>query len=222
MLSVSNNLTNSGFYITRRSPTLAEERTIIVSGIGRSGTTAAISCLYKAGLSKVSDHLADRTKDDWGIGAHFDNNDIGGLRREIVRRDQLEPVWGFKWHMLQTWSAKVNLFRNPLVVVMFRDPVSIAVRSGADDNNYKKVQSVNKWMQDIALWNMQLTQTIVQELSCPTLVISYEKLITLPDKIVPVLLDFCGLPFSEEAVKTIQPSVNYYTNADPVTKPMWS
>ena len=221
MLSVKNNITNSGFYIIRHSDTLPEERTILVSGIGRSGTTAAISCLYKGGLPQISSHLAQRTLDDWGIGTHFDNNDIGGLRREVVRRDQTSKVWGFKWHMVQTWSNKINLFRNPLLIVMYRDSVSISVRARRDDANYHNVQSLNKWMQDTALWNMQLTQAVTQEISCPTLLVSYEKLIGSPEKIVPVMLDFCGLPFSEEAIKAIQPSINAYTNSEPVVSPKW-
>jgi len=36
-----------------------------------------------------------------------------------------------------------------------------------------------------------------------------------------VMLDFCGLPFSEEAIKAIQPSINAYTNSEPVVRPKW-
>ena len=169
--------------------------------------------LFSSNLNMVSDNIVSRTLDDWGIGTFLDDKNTGELRKEIVRRNSKENVWGFKWHMIQNWKNFIPLFRNPYVVLIFRDSLSIALRSQINlteiDSNSEE-RSFNKWFKEISIWQMQLTFTALHELNCPTILVSYEKLISKPESIVPIVLDFCGLDKSEDSINFINTTNNSY------------
>lgn len=221
MQFVNKNKFNSGVLALREPEFLPEKRTIAVSGLGRSGTTAAISSVYQAGVPMVSSHVSSKTLDDWGLGANFDEGDILSLRREIVRRDQLQDIWAFKWHLLQSWSHFLPLLRNVYLIVMFRDPVSVTFRAKKDDFEYQDLQDLETWLKEVALWNFQLMHCVVNELKCPTLLVSYEKLISNPSVVLPLMLNFCGLPCNYSIVESIKANENPYTTIDSIKNPLW-
>jgi hypothetical protein len=204
---------NNGIKILRDSEHIESKRTIIVSGLGRSGTTSITGALFNSNLNMVSENVVKRTLDDWGIGTSLDDKDTQSIRKEVIRRNSKEDVWGFKWHMIQNWKNFIPLFRNPYVVLIFRDPLTIALRSQINLTEVDKdieSRSFEKWFKEISLWQMQLIFTALHELKCPTILVSYEKLISNPNLIVPTVLDFCGLNNSEESIKFINTSKNSY------------
>ena len=90
-------LKNPGYLELNPQPILVP-RTIVVTGIGRSGTTGMMTALLNMGLQNRGRQRQD-TLDDWGIGELIDNfpETSEKLQEEIKRRNELEEVWGFKW-----------------------------------------------------------------------------------------------------------------------------
>lgn len=222
MLSVSNkDLVNPGYNVLRYATDLKSKRTIIVTGLGRSGTTAMIGSLFRAGLPQLSDYLAPRTLDDWKLGTYLDDKDKGGLRREIVRRDDLEPVWGFKWHMVQNWYQYLGMFTNPHLVVMFRDSLTIALRGSQIREGQLESDPLDVWLKRVTLWNLQLSHSVINEVKCPTILVSYEKMIQSPKEVLGSVLDFCGYSCTEEVVEFIKPTKNSYTTTESYNQNPW-
>lgn len=215
MLSVSDIL-NSGVSILRYSGVLDKQRTIIVSGLGRSGTTAMIGAIFKAGVKHSSEYLAPRTLDDWKLGTHIEDKDTRAVRKEIVRRDDSQDVWAFKWHMVQDWYEFVPMFRNPYLVVMMRDSLAISIRS--QENSSK---SIPDWIKQVGLWNLQLVHSLVNEIKCPTILVSYEKLIMSPEVIMPIVLDFCGYRCDQDIIDQVSPTRNSYTSTKDININPW-
>ncbi len=204
-----NQIINNGTYILRY-PTDTTQKTIIVSGLGRCGTTALINSLRLCDVYIKKEQVAHRTLDDWGIGTFLDDRDSRSLRKEITRRNLEHDVWAFKWHMVPHWNSYLSMFRNPLLLVLTRDPTAIACRSSTDEDgqeNYKQ------WLKDIALWQMQLSYCVTNEITIPTMLISYEKLLLNTRTVLSTVCSFCGIPCKEEAVQAIIANDSNYTSS---------
>jgi len=78
---------NNGIKILRDSEHIESKRTIIVSGLGRSGTTSITGALFNSNLNMVSENVVKRTLDDWGIGTSLDDKDTQSIRKEVIRRN---------------------------------------------------------------------------------------------------------------------------------------
>src|SRR5690242_11627527 len=120
-MSEIDGLLNTGFIVTHAkdiasSPTRG--RTIIVTGLRRSGTSLVAAMLRQAGVFMGSE-INDGVHEDEEIAGIVAARDSKALRRLIAARDANYGTWGFKLPMLGAAlePAKLALFNNPHVIV---------------------------------------------------------------------------------------------------------
>jgi hypothetical protein len=186
-------LVNKGVIFRRGvpvSPAIAAlGRTFLVSGLGRGGTTMLANLtrealLHKAGRDGAG---ADPLHDTFEVLNALRSSGVD-LDAFIARENARFRDWGLKAPMLAGYLAPHELtrFRNPHLLMVFRDPVAIAVRAA-------KSESVD--VLTALRSNAEATPgllSLVEGSTCPALLISYEKAITFPDDLVDALIQFCG------------------------------
>ncbi len=170
-------------------------RTLIVSGVARSGTSMIARVLHGAGVF-MGDDMDQIVFEDHAFALLFENGGfdakaLGRLRRQ---RDARHPVWGFKRpHLHVQGTAAVTAFRNPRVILTVRDPVAIAERNAIAEQR-DPANSLTAAMEDL-----QAMLHFAQSLTCPVLLVSYEKAVRQPSRFIARLLEFCGIELEQAA-----------------------
>jgi len=182
---------NTGIIARREEPTEADRdapRTLIVTGIARSGTSMVAGILKDAGVF-MGDVLHDVVDEDAAVLQVLQSRDLPALKRLVAARDAAWPVWGFKVPNLHAFlrAEEVGLFRNPRLIVVYRDPVAVAVRNALSEH-YGEMQAL------VAATNAAFTLArFVERAGVPVLLLSYEKALSFPHLTIDHLLSFCGV-----------------------------
>lgn len=177
-------------------------RTVIVTGVARSGTSMVSSVLSAAGVY-MGEHVYDVVGEDAQVLAILQTGHHSMLKDLIKVRDAAHPVWGFKIPNLHAYLTpdQFKWFRNPRMIAIFRDPVAVAVR-GALSEHIDAMEGLISTTHAI---------TAVAEFAamsgCPTLLLSYEKAITAPDRMLQSVLSFCGIPYDDALFNTLLEAV---------------
>ena len=188
-------LLNKGFIVARASRNSdgigsAEHggRTIIVTGLRRSGTSLIAAMLRQAGIFMGSE-INDGVHEDEEIARIVATRDTKALRRLIRDRDANYGTWGFKLPMLgvDLEPARIALFNNPHLIVPFRDPIAISLRNSLSDFQ-EPMQALHA-----SLHEQEALVSFVARLACPVLLLSYEKMLTVPGDLVEAVMQFCGI-----------------------------
>ena len=183
-------LQNSGIIRLHRpsdASAQASSRTLIVSGVARSGTSMIARILCGAGVFMGS-QLDDVVFEDNEFASLFENLALAKIGRLVQRRNSEHETWGFKRPHLHLYGKSlVDVFRNPYMIITMRDPVAIAERNVLSEQN-NPASSLSTAVDDL-----QAMVRFARLLSCPVLLISYEKAVQKPEVFVKDLLDFCGL-----------------------------
>lgn len=120
---------NPKFRIVNPAQTTPAQRTFIVVGLGRSGTSFAASVLDYLGVF-MGDEATPRTLEDRRLGQPLDARDDAALQQVIADYDARHDVWGFKRpSMLLHTGRTAPMFRNPHYIFTHRDFFSIALRN---------------------------------------------------------------------------------------------
>lgn len=169
------------------------EKTFIVMGVARSGTSMVATALTAAGLY-MGAHPNDVVQEDKQILSFLQAGQHAMLRTLIGYRNSQHAVWGFKIPNLHAYltADHIRWFRNPHLIVIFRDPVAVAVR-GALSEHYDTMEGLLA----SAHANVAVA-AFIDRLKCPTLLLSYEKAITFPERTLQSLLSFCGIEANQE------------------------
>jgi hypothetical protein len=182
--------TNLGIFALR-SPRYAPDAptTVIVSGVGRSGTSMTAAVIRALGVPMGKTHSPLVEDEDFQHALLYFNYNL--LDQLIETRNQESPRWGFKFaslqnHLLPPQFAK---FRNPLLIVVMRDPVAVACRATLSDpeiaGGAEAFFNVAKQTQDM--------MAFVAKAPCPALLVSYEKFLSFPDHAIDTIAAFCGI-----------------------------
>jgi hypothetical protein len=181
--------------------------TVIVSGVGRSGTSMVAKVLASLGVPMGrTDGLA--VFEDQEFAAALFEFDYNRTRQLIEAHDSRHERWGFKFASIQNhiFPPQLEYFRNPRLIVVMRDVIAIASRSYASDPEVKSIKeallNVTKQTHDM--------MHFVECATCPTLLVSYEKFIAFPDKAIDEIAAFCGITVTcetrREARRAIEPN----------------
>lgn len=165
------------------------ERTLIVSGVARSGTSMVARVLQGAGVF-MGERLDDVVFEDHEFSLLFSDPNHGRLEVDALlrKRDRRHRVWGFKRpHLHVEAEPVVELCRNPFVILTVRDPVAIAERNAISEHR-NSADSLGE-----AITDLQAMLHYARSLTCPVLFVSYEKAVLQPEQFVDRLLEFCGL-----------------------------
>jgi hypothetical protein len=183
---MSASLLNSGVIVVRHPNT--DPRTLIITGSQRSGTSMVAALLQRAGIF-IGNETNDIVYEDEELDRVLRSGDAIALRRIICERDVAYRVWGFKLPMLCRDLPREHLawFTNPHLIVTFRDPVAVAVRTAVSEYQ-DPIQSLRQ-----AVADQNAVFAYVDTVDCPAILLSYEKALMMPDRFVDAVARFCGL-----------------------------
>lgn len=170
-----------------RPEAMPDQRTLVVLGSYRGGTSAF------AGLARLMGIFMGRTLSRTNSeDLEFHTNDAADMGPLIQERNRAFDVWGFKhpgavFHL----DALRPHLRNPMYLVVFRDPLAIA-QTELSFGNYHVRE---------ALWRAQRhVEALVQFVNrCtePMMVVSYERAIQRPLAATRMMADFIGVEVAE-------------------------
>jgi hypothetical protein len=187
-------LVNKGFIVDRPGASVpgGGGKTFIVTGLYRSGTSLVASVLRQVGIFMGSD-INDIVHEDMEMAKVVETRNRAGLKLLIRERNAAYGTWGFKLPMLceSLDHADMALFNDPHVIVPFRDPVAMSVRTSLSEYR-EPMQALRKASEDQAAM-----MAFVDRLGCPKLLLSYEKSLVFPGDFVDAITQFCGLPRSD-------------------------
>jgi hypothetical protein len=182
----------------KRSP---REKTLLLTGLARSGTSMLASLLQAAGVW-LGDHVYDPIKEDAEITQMMEARDFTRLDALIKRQNAKSPIWGFKLH------DELDRFRNPHLIVIFRDPVAVAARNALSEQTEGTQALVE------ATAAMHSMVQFVRASRLPFLMLSYEKALVFPRSFIDTVLDFCGVTLDDakrnELLRHVQPNRTEY------------
>jgi hypothetical protein len=172
----------------------ANPKTFVISGVARSGTTMVAGLMRRAGVF-LGDPLHEVVLEDAQMLELLRNRRMDRLRQEIARRNTAHAVWGFKLPNLHAFlrAEELALFRSPHLILVFRDPVAVTVRSAISERY--------QVMEELAS-TAAAVQSLVQfatRAGCPVLMVSYEKALISPEETIDSLLSFCGIKVPAKA-----------------------
>jgi len=184
MSSGAEALYNRGCWVMRPARDV-EEKTLVVLGAARGGTSMIAGALHRLGVP-----MAERTGvvyEDVPLSEAVEKGDLEALERLIAERNARHPVWGWKRpSSLRFRERWIGRFRNPHYVAVFRDLFAIANRNRLS-------------MQSEVLQNMRHSQEhfgllldFLQADAAPVLLVSYEKAMAHPEHFVGALREFVG------------------------------
>ncbi|MFO1024833.1 MAG: hypothetical protein U1E70_06605 [Acetobacteraceae bacterium] len=188
------------------------ERTFIVSGVGRGGTSLAASMLFHAGVY-MGHHLGEAVYEDLEFAEAFHSRNRELLTRLIAHRNASHKRWGFKVPNLHDVIAyhDLSLFRAPHLIVMFRDPVAIAERAALAEHLHPLAT-----MRD-SLDSLKNLVGFLHLTAAPALLLSYEKALMNPSEFIDALARFCGIAVDdamrETLLKAVEPNSPAYIAA---------
>jgi hypothetical protein len=169
------------------------EKTLIITGLARSGTSMVAALIMEAGIW-LGDHVYQPINEDAEITQILRARDFTRLDALIARQNNAVPVWGFKMpdlhHFLQ--HNEFERFRNPHLIVIHRDPVAVAVRNALSE----QADGSQAFFETTAA--MHSMAQFVRASRLPYLLLSYEKALLFPQVFIDSILAFCGIALDSE------------------------
>lgn len=195
-----------------------EEKTIIVLGVARGGTSMVAGALHHLSVS-MGERLSP-VYEDVLLSEAVEQSRVTDMVSIIAHNNATHRVWGWKRpsaiRHVGAWHGK---FRNPFYVVVFRDVFAIANR-----NRISMFSDVVANMQD-ATQQFRLILNFIAGLQEPALLVSYEKAMTGPEHFVHALRDFVGVGDKSAinaAIGFIKPDSEIYLRASRITSAIGS
>jgi len=207
--SILNQGVIAGATSTRGRKRAVQEKTLLVTGLARSGTSMLAALLQAAGIW-LGDHVYDPINEDAEITQMLRARDFARLDALIDRQNARTPVWGFKMPDLHQFLQHDELgrFRNPQLIVMSRDPVAVAVRNALSE----QVDGTQALIETTSA--MHSLAHFVRASHLPYLFLSYEKALIFPRVFIDNVLNFCGIAATaakrDELLRHVQPNRTQY------------
>ena len=204
---------NSGLAIVNPPEFFPEDKTIVVMGPARSGTTMVAQILVTLGLYMGECDV--NLYEDIPIRRAIRERNMKQFRKVVSERNKSYQTWGWKYpESVEVLEEIRKTVRNPFFIFTFRDPLATSLRnliSGNPDLDLLKT------MQDALNYMTAMTSQIAQT-KVPCLPVSYEKALSKPRKLVEKISEFLDFPIQEphilDAVDQVNPTNNRYLMAD--------
>lgn len=181
------NLRNTGIVHIGADNLLGYPTTVVVVGVPRSGTSMVANALHDAGVF-LGNEFEPGVYEDREVAKALEHDDMTSLNLLARNNDLQHGVWGFKRpKAYQQMEDVLRQLREPRIVMVTRDPVAIAVR-----NNISILQDTIAAIEQAAKATLNIA-SIISSLSCPALIVSYEKAMAAPGDFCTALLAFLGI-----------------------------
>jgi hypothetical protein len=194
---------------TRGRRRSATEKTLLITGLARSGTSMLAALLQAAGVW-LGDHVYQPINEDAEITQMLRARDFTRLDALIRQQNAKMPIWGFKMPDLHQFLQHDEMvrFRNPHLMVIFRDPVAVAARNVLSE----QVDGTQAIID--ATSAMHALTRFVRASHLPFLFLSYEKALVFPREFIDNVIGFCGIVLDEpkraELLEHVQPNRSQY------------
>ena len=189
---------NSGVHLLNFSKEDSNEKkfTIIVSGLGRSGTTM-IAKMLTAGNVFMGVNKTSVIHEDMALANLIENHKQEQLIKFINNRDANHSIWGFKRPLI-TYKADFyeNFIRNPRYIIVYRDPLAVSMR------NMKSIGLSLSAAMDTYFAQAETIRNFVKKNRKPILLMSYEKILLDKEYAAQSLANFCGIDKSKIGAMT--------------------
>lgn len=209
-------LNGHSFLITRQPNT--PQKTVIVLGAARGGTSLAAGILHALAIPMGDESSPPLFEDDLLTRAirnprrqRSESGRIKGFFLDIVatisqllhqsklgRKTTQEviadyngrfDIWGYKKPSAYEWvTAHYRKFRNPVFVLIMKDPIAIAVRK----NNLYDYETETSLINALKQYEKMLRFLAKNKL--PAFIFSYEKFMEDPAEMLPELCGFLDIP----------------------------
>jgi hypothetical protein len=181
--------------VRRNDAPAANETTLIVAGLPRSGTSMVAAILLDLGVF-MGERIDGAVFEDVEFAAAVESGQRDALSQIITQRNTAHRLWGFKRpeaykHLDRLCAA----CRNPRIIVMFRDILAIAIRNSIA-MQLDPVQSLPRLLNDY-----QALLRALERVRAPMLLLSYEKCVQFPVETVREIASFAGIEITDEIAK---------------------
>jgi hypothetical protein len=212
-MSADNSIFNQGviasFTPTHSRKRAPKDKTLLITGLARSGTSMLAALLEAAGVW-LGEHVYEPINEDAEITQMLQARDFTRLDALIQRQNAKTPIWGFKMPDLHLYLQHDELrrFRNPHLIAIFRDPVAVAARNAISEQ-YDPAQAMIE-----ATAAIYALSQFIRAAHVPFLLLSYEKALVLPRAFIDNVLAFCGINLDEAhregLLQHVQPNRTQY------------
>jgi hypothetical protein len=202
---------NPNYLVFNEDRTLLEgPRTILCTGLGRSGTSAVASLLEYLGLW-LGVPASSRNRENKDLIRAFDEGPEAA-KSLIADYDRRFPVWGFKApgarNELTDW---LPLFRNPLLIVPHRDVIGRLGRQSVSGGRQATFDNLRR-----AIIHQRRLLEALEPVTVPQLHISFSLLSDAPEEALAIIADFTGLTIPEGDVRAFMQESRERYLAEPV------
>ncbi|WP_138469877.1 sulfotransferase [Poseidonocella sp. HB161398] len=184
----------------------AAEKTFVIFGGRRGGTTAVAGVCQRLGL-----HLGDNLETNLEDLVFRKETGIEEIAEAIAERNAARPVWGWKHPTPHAYLKQIvpNL-RNPRFIVVSRDTTAHA--AGMLEREERDIEESLRLHVRTERQNLDF----VFSHQLPTLFVSYEKLVVKPAATIKELADFLGAEVTSRKFREIGSFIHpgYYEPVD--------
>ena len=196
---------NKGVFSLFDMEQLPDERTYVVLGRTRGGTTMVAKALQALGID-MGERVNEGNGEDPGLTRPLQKNDVQAVSEWVGRRNGKSPIWGVKSPLMFPMLGELPL-RNPAYILVMRDPVAVVSRlmSVRDTEPAKALLATANGYRDLLRYVVSAKR--------PTLLVSYEKASRHANAFVGALAEFVGQTSQAaitEAALTVAPDNDVY------------
>lgn len=161
----------------------AEQKTLIVFGMMRGGTTMVAGALNGLGIYMGSDIQSENQED----ACFCPPNTPEQMIETIHKRNADHDIWGWKFpNAVNYMDALLKDLRNPHVICVYRDSVA----NGAGLSRWHGTDGLNA-VRNNAIQQRRNIDLIIK-MKCPAALVSYEKATRWPDQFIADLGQLVG------------------------------
>ena len=211
------------------SSTVQEERTYIVLGAARGGTSLVSGALRLCGVD-MGKVLDEANNEDQNFCSHrgdvrtFRNIKLKSayikkIKKYIQERNKQSPVWGWKDPLVSEYIRDViGELRNPLFIFITRDPIAVAMRERIEVPREQapglgEIFTINKARDALSVYNKELD--IISDYGHPSLLLSYERSLRNSEDFARRMIQFSGAAVNDRSeLKILINNIATYTRPD--------
>ncbi|HAS36507.1 MAG TPA: hypothetical protein DCS15_08470 [Flavobacteriales bacterium] len=188
-------LVNLGTYVLNPSKQNSTEKTVVVLGIARSGTTMVAKVLKELGVF-MGENDSPVVEDTELSKLLEQDRNIQKFEELVEERNEQHKVWGWKrpeaFRYIKLFENKI---RNPHFIIVFRDPLAIGMR--------ESISMQAELFQTMTKVQRRYTAIIryLQGTDKTCLLVSYEKALQKQDAFVDSLVDYLGLDLKKKQIE---------------------
>lgn len=176
------------------------ERTVVVLGAGRGGTSAAAGCLRELGVAMPNAHPL---KHEWSPVNSDTDQDSHHLQMTFSEINSLYPIWGWKSPKdVFIFDRLTRCARNLMAVVVVRNPADISWGI----SKYEDMEIEIGFSEVIKAY--EAISRFIRFGSCPIALLSYEEMLKSPRETAEALDSWIGTGASENKLARASSFIN--------------